>query len=49
MNDRKFLMKKKINGDNLVLLKQPPQRDYTHTMIIAFATIISAFIVSRRK
>jgi len=49
MNDRKREMLKRLNGSNLVLLPPPPRRDYTHTLIIAMATIISAIIVSKSK
>ena len=47
MNERKYAMKKRINGSNLVIL-DPPRRDISPTLILAFATIISALIVSKR-
>lgn len=37
-----------MRGDNKLVVLQPPKRDYTPTIIIALATVISALIVSKR-
>jgi len=47
MNERKYAIKRRINGSNLVIL-EPPKRIESNTLIIAIATIISALIVSKR-
>lgn len=44
------LKSERLRGDNKIVLLQPQkqQRDISHTVIIALATIISALIVSKR-
>jgi len=48
MSDRKDAIKKKINGGSNLVLLPPPQRDYSHTLILALATIVSALIVAKK-